>query len=105
MRYIQLAHNEWDPVAKCAKARVLYNFGRDEDLDVAALKRLVSSINRFLSPKEALEARGKVEHGDALKFVFSRPCCGTWFLNELWKQREFDFTLKNYWLNDSTVSR
>lgn len=94
VRYIQLAHNEWDPVAKCAKARVLYNFGRAEDLDVAALKRLVSSISRFLSPEEALEAQGKVEHGDALKFVFSRPWGGTWFLNELWKQLEIDLTLE-----------
>jgi hypothetical protein len=28
VRYLQLAHNEWDPVAGCAKAKVLYNFGR-----------------------------------------------------------------------------
>ena len=26
--YLQLAHNEWDPVAKRSKVRVIYNFGR-----------------------------------------------------------------------------
>ena len=27
--YLQLAHNEWDPVAKQSKVRVLYSFGRE----------------------------------------------------------------------------
>ncbi|SDJ12873.1 hypothetical protein SAMN04488123_1161, partial [Natribacillus halophilus] len=26
--YLQLAHNEWDPKAKYAKAKVIYSFGR-----------------------------------------------------------------------------
>ncbi len=25
--YLQLAHNEWDPVAKQSRVRVLYSFG------------------------------------------------------------------------------
>ena len=29
VRYLQLAHNEWDPVAKQSKVRVLYSFGRE----------------------------------------------------------------------------
>jgi len=28
--YLQLAHNEWDPVAKQSKVRVIYNFGRED---------------------------------------------------------------------------
>src|SRR5450631_3056040 len=31
--YLQLAHNEWDPVAKQSKVRVIYNFGREDQLD------------------------------------------------------------------------
>ena len=54
VRYIQLAHNQWDPQAGCSKAKVLFNFGREEEVDREALKRLVKSINRFLGPEETL---------------------------------------------------
>lgn len=94
VRYVQLAHNEWDPKAKCAKAKVLYNFGRENELDVDALKRLVASIGRFLTPEETLEAQAKIEHGSALKFVSSRPFGGAWLLNELWKQLEINVVLE-----------
>jgi len=36
--YVQLAHNERDSKKGYAKATVLYNFGRIEDLDVEQLK-------------------------------------------------------------------
>ena len=29
MRYLQLVHNTWDPVARVTKAKVLHSFGRD----------------------------------------------------------------------------
>lgn len=32
--YLQLAHNEWDPVAKTSRTKVLYSLGRAEELDV-----------------------------------------------------------------------
>ncbi|SCF04609.1 hypothetical protein GA0070215_14317, partial [Micromonospora marina] len=41
IRYLQLAHNEWDPAAKASKTRVLYSFGREDQLDVAGIRRLV----------------------------------------------------------------
>lgn len=34
--YLQLAHNEWDPTAKTARTKVLYSFGRADQLDRAA---------------------------------------------------------------------
>ena len=27
VRYLQLAHNEWDPVRKCSIAKVVHSFG------------------------------------------------------------------------------
>ena len=37
-------------------AKVIYNFGRAENVDRAALARLVASISRFLEPEEAVAA-------------------------------------------------
>ena len=42
--YLQLAHSEWDPVAKHSKVRVLYNFGREDQLDRQAIVRLIASL-------------------------------------------------------------
>ena len=54
-RYVQLAHNFRDPKSNRSRAQVLYSFGREDQVDQEALKRLVSSIERFLSPDEALK--------------------------------------------------
>jgi Transposase DDE domain len=55
VRYLALAHNERNergtPVAK-----VIHNFGREDQLDREALVRLVASIQRFLGGEEALRA-------------------------------------------------
>ena len=53
VRYVALAHNEWDPDTRRSKAKVLYNFGREDQLDRDALTRLVASINRYLGVDEA----------------------------------------------------
>ena len=44
VRYLHLAHNQWDPAAGRSVPRVLYSFGREDALDQAAIKRLVASI-------------------------------------------------------------
>ena len=92
--YLQLAHNEWDPKAKCAKAKVIYSFGREDQIDYVALKRLVESISRYLTPTEAVEVQGKI--GEAAEFVFksSKSLGGVWTLDELWKQLGMDRILK-----------
>jgi len=43
VRYLQLVQNEWDPVAKAAKMKVLHSFGREDQLDRAAIERLAGS--------------------------------------------------------------
>lgn len=46
VEYYQLAHNVWDPAAGCSKAEVLHNFGRVDELELDALRRLCRSIAR-----------------------------------------------------------
>ena len=43
VRYLQLAHNVWDPAAKRSKVQVVYNFGREEPATREALERLVAA--------------------------------------------------------------
>jgi len=50
VRYLQLVHNEWDPATKSAKMRVLHNFGREDQVDKAAIERLAGSLCRLLDP-------------------------------------------------------
>jgi len=80
VRYVQLAHNEWDPAAKQAKATVIHSFGREDELDRDALARLVRSITRYIDPDQGREATASPE----LSFLASRPLGGAWVLNELW---------------------
>jgi len=56
VRYLHLAHNEWDPVAGRSVPKILYGFGRADQLDRDAVKRLVGSLSRLLDPAEALAA-------------------------------------------------
>ena len=69
VRYVQLAHNEWDPAAKQAKATVIHSFGREDELDRDALARLVRSITRYIDPDQGREATASPE----LSFLASRP--------------------------------
>jgi Transposase DDE domain len=59
--YYALAENDWNAEAKRSETRVIHSFGRADQLDRAALQRLVSSINRVIDADAAntLPARGK----------------------------------------------
>src|SRR5450759_3209291 len=82
VRYLQLAHNEWDPAARRSKVRVLYHFGREDELDRDAIRRLIGSLSRALPPGEALIATAPPE----LRFSESRPLGGAWALDGLWRR-------------------
>jgi len=82
VRYLQLAHNEWDPAARRSKVRVLYHFGREDELDRDAIRRLIGSLSRALPPGEALIAAAPPE----LRFSESRPLGGAWALDGLWRR-------------------
>lgn len=88
--YLQLAHNEWNSEAKYAKARVIYSFGREDQLDVDALRRLVESISRYLSPEEALRAQAGIGQVVDFTFAAAKRLGGAWALDQLWKTLGLD---------------
>ena len=85
VRYLELAHNERDPQTGMPRARVLYNFGREETVDRAALARLARSLSRFISPEDALQAQA-AGGPTALRFIESRALGGAWVLDHLWRR-------------------
>jgi hypothetical protein len=90
VRYLQLAHNTWDPEAKRSRVQVIYNFGREDQANRAALERLVASVSRFLDPDRALVATA----GEGLEFIQARPLGGTWALDGLWRRLGIDQTMR-----------
>ena len=48
-----LAENVWNPQAKRSEAQVIHNFGRADQLDKAALQRLIASIQRVIDADAA----------------------------------------------------
>jgi transposase len=82
VRYLQLAHNVRPPGKRHPQAEVVYSFGREDQLDRAALARLVRSISRFLDPEQALQATATSE----LRFAGSRPFGGAYVLDVLWRR-------------------
>jgi hypothetical protein len=81
VRYLQLVHNEWDPASKSAKMRVLHNFGREDQVDKAAIERLAGSLCRLLDPGRAAALR---EPG--LVYAGSVAFGGPWLLDQLWQR-------------------
>jgi hypothetical protein len=81
VRYLQLAHNVWDPAAKRSRVQVIYNFGREEPATREALERLVGSVARHLEPGKA-----RAIAAEGLEFTESRPLGGTWALDALWQR-------------------
>jgi Transposase DDE domain len=100
VRYLQLAHNVWDPQLRRSKVQVVYNFGREDHANREALQRLVASVTRFLDPDAALAAAA-----GGLEFTESRPLGGAWALDGLWTRlgigREMRRLLKGRRLGDS----
>jgi hypothetical protein len=90
VRYLQLAHNEWDADAQRSRTRVLYNFGREDELDREGIQRLVTSLSRLLEPGAALEATAQA----GWEFVSSVPLGGAYVLDGLWRQLGIDAVIR-----------
>ena len=89
MRYLQLAHNEWDPATKTSRPKVLHSFGREDQLDRDAITRLVASLTRLLDPASALTST-TTTGPQGLAFTSSRPVGGTLVLDALWRRLGID---------------
>ena len=82
MSYLQLAPNERHPVTGSPVAKVIHNFGRADKVDREALRRLVSSISRFLDPADQVAATRDGTGG--VEVVDSRRMGGAYVLDALW---------------------
>ena len=78
VRYYQLAENVWNAERGHALAKVVYNFGRADDLDHDDLRRLASSILRVVGD-------GSVA-GDGVTIRDAWPYGVVWVIEQIWKQ-------------------
>jgi hypothetical protein len=94
VRYLQLAHNTWDPVAKRSRAEVIFNFGREDAVSRAALERLAGSLSRFLASAPAPQATLFAAAAESFKFEGSRPLGGSFVLDGLWRRLGIDAVMR-----------
>ncbi|MHB1008285.1 MAG: IS1634 family transposase [Propionibacteriaceae bacterium] len=81
--YLQLVHNEWDPTTKSSKMKVVYNFGRVDQVDRAGIERLIGSLSRVLGSGASLLPEAGTP---GLEFTQSRPLGGAYVLDGLWNR-------------------
>ena len=79
--YLQLAHNR--RVGAQTTAEVLVNLGREDELDVEGLRRLVGSITRYLDG-EGADAAVSGAARDGLRVVSSKTYGAVWLLDAFW---------------------
>jgi hypothetical protein len=81
VRYVQLVQNEWDPATKSSRMRVVHSFGREDQLDRAAVERLAGSLGRLLGQgQDAAGAAPELAYAGSVAFG------GTYLLDQLWQR-------------------
>jgi transposase len=94
-RYLQLAHKVRDPETGRPRDKVLYHFGRADQIDRAQLKRLIESLARFLEPAEQAAVRAGLEQGLGGELSVERSLAygGSYVLDALWRRLGLDEAL------------
>jgi hypothetical protein len=81
VRYVQLVHNEWDPATRSSRMRVVHSFGREDQLDRAAVERLAGSLGRLLGQdRETSPAAPELAYWGSVAYG------GTYLLDQLWRR-------------------
>ena len=83
--YLHLAHNTWDPERKMTRTKILHSFGRKEELDLEAVRRLAKSLASYLPPSEQLSLLP-----ENFTFLWSRSFGHTYLLDHLWRRFSLD---------------
>lgn len=83
--YVSLAHNERDEADGVSRARILYNFGRKDRLDLDAVRRLIASLSRYLPSEEVAAAREAGAAGEVLEFVAAKRLGPALLLDGVWR--------------------
>jgi len=95
VRYLQLAHSEWDAAAGMSRPKILFSFGREDQLDRASIERLIAALSRLLDPAAAATAIAAPAMPE-LSVTDSRPIGGTHLLDALWHRLGIDAALRKH---------
>ncbi len=79
-----MAHNEW--VDGRSRPQVVHGFGRKDQLDMAALRRLAQSILRYLEPDVAQEIREEYGLEAPFEFLGAKTLGGPHVLDGVWRR-------------------
>jgi transposase len=105
VRYYQLAENVWDAARGCAVARVIYNFGRADQVDGDALRRLAASILRVVGEAVGdggnamgggIAMDGSIAAGGDLRIRDAWPYGGVYVLERLWLELGIDRVVRKH---------
>ena len=83
--YLHLAHNAWDSERKVTRTKILHSFGRKDQLDIEAIRRLIKSLSSYLPPKEQFSLLPQ-----NFKFLWSRSFGHLYLLDHLWRKLSLD---------------
>ena len=84
--YVQLCHNYREGGSGPSRTRVLFSFGRKDQLDVEALRRLVASVSRYLDHAEAGEVRAAAGVELGARFLGAKMVGGAHLLDGVWQR-------------------
>jgi len=86
--YVQLVQSVRDEKTGKPKTIVLYNFGKPEDVDVDAVRKLITSLSTLLPNGELVlgPSVGSALGEESLAFLEAREFGGIWLLDALWKR-------------------
>lgn len=88
--YYQLCHNSWNPSTNRSRTEVIYNLGRSDQIDPAAIRRLMQSLSKLLPEKESELFS---TDADVPGFAGAKSLGGTWLLDQLWHRLGIDQSL------------
>lgn len=85
IRYLQLAESVWDPEKQRSQTRIVYNLGRQEELDIEAMRRLAKSILRIACPDDLARLEAEAEAlGQPIQINWAKEYGGLYLLRALW---------------------
>ena len=85
-----MTHNEWDPATKTSRPKVLHSFGREDQLDREAIKRLVGVADPAAQPGHRLTASTNAGPAGLAFTSLPRRSGGTLVLDALWRRLGID---------------
>lgn len=87
VRYLQLAESVWDTQRQRSQTRIVYNLGREEDLDVPAMRRLARSLLRIACPDDLERLTFEAEAlGQPIRIHWAKEFGGLHLLRALWER-------------------